>query len=55
MKNRYRGVDCLKRGAWTVWRFGRGGGGERGLARNRGGVFEGGLMVDGPMHTMVFN
>ena len=38
MKSRYRGVDCLKNGAWTVCRFKGGGGGaweERG-----GSVFE---------------
>ena len=37
-KNQYRRGDCLKRGAWTVWRF-KGG---REDWRGRGGsVFEG--------------
>ena len=44
MKNQYREGDCLKReGAWTVCRFNGGGGG---LARKRGGVFEGGWDPD---------
>ena len=44
-KNRYTGEDCLKRRAWTVCRFKKGG-----LARKRGVVFLRG--VDTPMHTM---
>ena len=37
-KKQYRGGDCLKRGAWTVWKFK-----EEGVWQEReGGVFEGG-------------
>ena len=41
-KNQYRGGNCLRRGAWTVYRF-KGGGG---LARKKGMVFLRG--VDNP-------
>ena len=43
-KTTYR-ENCLKRGAWTIW---------RGLSKTRKkGVFqEGGGWVDTPMHTM---
>ena len=45
MKNQDGGGNCLKRGAWTVFRFkGRLG------KKEEGGVFEGG--VDTLMHTM---
>ena len=38
-KKQYRGEDCLKRGASTVWKFKEG----RGTWQEReGGVFEGG-------------
>ena len=48
MKNLYRGGDCLKRGAWTIFRF-KGG---EGLGKKEGGsVFEG--VVDITMHTMI--
>ena len=42
MKNQYRGVDCLKRGAWTVFKY------KGGLARKSGG----GGGVDTQMNTM---
>ena len=47
--NQYRGGDCLKEGAWTVYRFqGRGG-----LARKRVLFLKGGGgWGDTPMHTM---
>ena len=45
IKNWYRGGDCLKRGAWTVFRF-KGGA----LQEREGWCFWGG--VDTPMHTM---
>ena len=39
MKNQYREGNCLKRGAWTVYRF-------KGRLGNKeeGGVFKGGLI-----------
>ena len=41
MKSWYRGVDCLKNGAWTVCRFKGGGWGGGGAWEERGGsVFE---------------
>ena len=47
MKNQYKGGDCLKRGAGTVYRF-------KGVLgkKDGGGVFE--RRVDTPMHTMSF-
>ena len=32
------GVDCLKRGAWTVWRFKRGLGKKEGVMLLKGGL-----------------
>ena len=46
MKNRYRGGDYLKRGAWTVCRF------KGELGKKEGVVFLRGE-VDTPMHTMI--
>ena len=48
-KNQYRG-GLPKRGAWKVCRF------KGGLARKRGGVFEGrgGGGVDTPIHNMYY-
>ena len=43
--------DCLKRGAWTVWRFRRGVAG-RGLVKEEGMVLFKGGGLDTPMHTM---
>ena len=45
-KKQYRGGDCLKRGAWTVCQYIRGGLGKK----EGGGVFEGWLIP--PMRTM---
>ena len=42
MKNQYREEDCLKRGAWTVFRF-------KGVLARKRGVVRG---VDTLMHTM---
>ena len=45
-KNQYRGGDCLKIGAWTVYQFKGGGLGKKAES----GILEG--LVDIPMHTM---
>ena len=44
-KNQYIGENCLKKGAWTVFRL------KRGLAKKRGVMFLR-RWIDNPMHTM---
>ena len=54
-ENQYTGGGCLKRGAWSVCRFKKGGvGGRRGgaLGEKEGRVFLKGAEVDTVMHSV---